>query len=389
MRVVKGQGMEIVLLGSAGQVGLPLSGALGTFARVRAFDRGSLDSANVGALREALRAARPDVVVNAAAFTDVDGAERDEAAATRVNGDAVAVLGRGVPAARARGSSTTRPTSCSTARRRAPTARTTPRRLSAPTAARSSPASRRSRPPVRPPSSCARRGSTARRAVRSSPRSSGSPASARRSASSSDQTGNPTFAGDLAGATALLLYGMREDPFAAIDEARGIYHLAGGGVATRFELAAAAIASDPGAAAHRVRQLEPVATATTRCRRRGRPSPPSTAGACSSASASRSALERSARACAAAVARAPARSRGAGRSRGARGNYRPASPEYIAQTPRTESIRLGGALLQGSSEAVLGEACDQRAARDAQQLRRAGLVAAAAVHGLGDAPPLD
>ena len=59
----------------------------GLRSRARSISRTSTRSVS------ALRAARPAVVVNAAAFTDVDGAERDEAAATRVNGDAVAALG--------------------------------------------------------------------------------------------------------------------------------------------------------------------------------------------------------------------------------------------------------------------------------------------------------
>jgi dTDP-4-dehydrorhamnose reductase len=75
-----------------------------------------------------------------------------------------------------------------------------------------------------------------------------------------DQVGNPTFAGDLAAVTALLLYGMRGDPFAAIDEARGVYHVAGGGQATRFELAVATLESDPLKQEHKVSKMEPIAT---------------------------------------------------------------------------------------------------------------------------------
>ncbi|HEX4445831.1 MAG TPA: sugar nucleotide-binding protein, partial [Polyangiaceae bacterium] len=76
-----------------------------------------------------------------------------------------------------------------------------------------------------------------------------------------DQSGSPTFAGDLAFATALLVHSVRSDPFGAIDEARGVYHLAGAGVATRFELAQAVIADDPRAQEHRVRLVEPVSSA--------------------------------------------------------------------------------------------------------------------------------
>jgi len=57
---------------------------------VTALTRADLDITDPAAVREAV--AGHDVVVNAAAWTDVDGAEADEAAATRVNGDAVRVL---------------------------------------------------------------------------------------------------------------------------------------------------------------------------------------------------------------------------------------------------------------------------------------------------------
>ncbi|MGH7272763.1 MAG: sugar nucleotide-binding protein, partial [Polyangiaceae bacterium] len=76
------------------------------------------------------------------------------------------------------------------------------------------------------------------------------------------QVGSPTFAGDLGSATAQILYGVRQDPFGALDEARGVYHLAGGGApATRFELATAAIASDPSPREHKARNIEPISTA--------------------------------------------------------------------------------------------------------------------------------
>src|SRR5258708_5405640 len=85
--------MKIALLGSRGQLGRALEGTLACIARVTAFGRGALDLNDLETLRGALRSARPDLVVNAAAYTDVDGAERDEDTATRVNASAVAVLG--------------------------------------------------------------------------------------------------------------------------------------------------------------------------------------------------------------------------------------------------------------------------------------------------------
>jgi dTDP-4-dehydrorhamnose reductase len=59
-------------------------------ADVTALTRVDLDLTDSGAVADAVSG--HDVVVNAAAWTDVDGAERDEAAATAVNGTAVAGL---------------------------------------------------------------------------------------------------------------------------------------------------------------------------------------------------------------------------------------------------------------------------------------------------------
>lgn len=57
-----------------------------------ALDRAALDITDAGAVARAVRG--QDVVVNAAAWTDVDGAEADETAATEVNGHAVTNLAR-------------------------------------------------------------------------------------------------------------------------------------------------------------------------------------------------------------------------------------------------------------------------------------------------------
>lgn len=54
---------------------------------VTALDRAALDITDAGATARAVDRARPDAVVNCAAFTDVDGAETDRDAALRVNGD--------------------------------------------------------------------------------------------------------------------------------------------------------------------------------------------------------------------------------------------------------------------------------------------------------------
>jgi dTDP-4-dehydrorhamnose reductase len=52
---------------------------------VTATDSGTLDVADLGAMRRAARDTSPDTIVNCAAYTDVDGAESDVETAMRVN----------------------------------------------------------------------------------------------------------------------------------------------------------------------------------------------------------------------------------------------------------------------------------------------------------------
>lgn len=59
---------------------------------VVAFDRGALDIRDRSAVAERVSRVRPDVIVNCAAYTRVDDAEREEEAATAVNGTAVDFL---------------------------------------------------------------------------------------------------------------------------------------------------------------------------------------------------------------------------------------------------------------------------------------------------------
>ena len=66
--------MRILLTGAAGQLGTALRERLQAD-DVVPLDHGQLDIARLGTVREALTAHAPDLVINAAAFNDVDGAE--------------------------------------------------------------------------------------------------------------------------------------------------------------------------------------------------------------------------------------------------------------------------------------------------------------------------
>jgi dTDP-4-dehydrorhamnose reductase len=59
---------------------------------VIAFDRSQLDLADPNAIRAAVRAAKPRVIVNAAAYTAVDKAEAEEALAMKINRDGPRIL---------------------------------------------------------------------------------------------------------------------------------------------------------------------------------------------------------------------------------------------------------------------------------------------------------
>ena len=90
--------MKILLLGKNGQVGWELQRSLAPLGEVLALDRNSSshcgDLSNLEGLAETVRLFRPDVVVNAAAYTAVDKAESDQSTAHLINALAPEVLAR-------------------------------------------------------------------------------------------------------------------------------------------------------------------------------------------------------------------------------------------------------------------------------------------------------
>ncbi len=88
--------MKILLLGKNGQVGWELQRSLAPLGNVIALDSGSQDYCgdftNLQGLAETIRKIRPDVIVNAAAYTAVDKAESEPELVQAINADAVAVL---------------------------------------------------------------------------------------------------------------------------------------------------------------------------------------------------------------------------------------------------------------------------------------------------------
>jgi dTDP-4-dehydrorhamnose reductase len=84
--------VKILLTGPTGQVGWELCSRLPALGEVVALDRAALDLSDPDAIRERVRELRPEVIVNAAAYTAVDRAESEPDLATAINATAPGVL---------------------------------------------------------------------------------------------------------------------------------------------------------------------------------------------------------------------------------------------------------------------------------------------------------
>jgi dTDP-4-dehydrorhamnose reductase len=79
--------MRLLVTGAAGMLGQDVAAAAARAGHdVAPLSRRELDVRDAAAVRAAVAAVRPDAIVNCAAWTDVDGAEASEEAATAVNG---------------------------------------------------------------------------------------------------------------------------------------------------------------------------------------------------------------------------------------------------------------------------------------------------------------
>ncbi|MDD5114918.1 MAG: dTDP-4-dehydrorhamnose reductase [Methylobacter sp.] len=84
--------MKILLTGSQGQVGWELARTLLPLGEVVAANRDQADLSDLDGLRRSIRSIKPDIIVNAAAYTAVDKAETDQEQAFLINGQASGVL---------------------------------------------------------------------------------------------------------------------------------------------------------------------------------------------------------------------------------------------------------------------------------------------------------
>ena len=86
--------MRVVVTGARGLLGGAITREFVTCHEVSALDRSSLDVTDGNAVASVIDRERPDVVINCAAYNDVDGAEDDPVLALRTNAFAVLALAR-------------------------------------------------------------------------------------------------------------------------------------------------------------------------------------------------------------------------------------------------------------------------------------------------------
>ncbi|MBL0076936.1 MAG: dTDP-4-dehydrorhamnose reductase [Rhodocyclaceae bacterium] len=84
--------MKILLTGSGGQLGQELQRSLAPLGELVACNHARLDLADADAVRAMVRIEKPDIIINAAAWTAVDQAETHETEATKINAEAPRIL---------------------------------------------------------------------------------------------------------------------------------------------------------------------------------------------------------------------------------------------------------------------------------------------------------
>ena len=77
--------VKILLTGVTGQVGRELKRALAPLGNLVALNRKDMDLSNPGQIREVIRQVKPNLIINAAAYTAVDKAEEEIELAKAIN----------------------------------------------------------------------------------------------------------------------------------------------------------------------------------------------------------------------------------------------------------------------------------------------------------------
>jgi dTDP-4-dehydrorhamnose reductase len=84
--------MRVLLLGENGQLGWELRRALATFGEVIALDYPQIDLTRLEQARRVIKRIKPQVIINATAYTSVDGAESEPEVAMAINRDAPSII---------------------------------------------------------------------------------------------------------------------------------------------------------------------------------------------------------------------------------------------------------------------------------------------------------
>ena len=84
--------MRILLFGASGQVGSQLRKILSPLETIRVCNRKEADLENAEQLKKIIKNYRPQIIINAAAYTAVDQAELEPKKAYRINSEAVSVI---------------------------------------------------------------------------------------------------------------------------------------------------------------------------------------------------------------------------------------------------------------------------------------------------------
>ncbi|OZI56405.1 dTDP-4-dehydrorhamnose reductase [Bordetella genomosp. 4] len=90
--------LKILIIGKNGQVGHALQGSLAPLGELVAVDRQDCDLAKPATIQATLEAHRPDIIVNAAAYTAVDRAEAEPELAMQINGTGPELLAKAASA---------------------------------------------------------------------------------------------------------------------------------------------------------------------------------------------------------------------------------------------------------------------------------------------------
>jgi dTDP-4-dehydrorhamnose reductase len=252
--------MRILILGKTGQLGWELLRAAETLGPVTALDYPEIDLNHPEAVREVIGQLHPQVIINATAYTDVDGAEREPEKAMAINGYGPGFLAEEAKRIKAALIHYSTDYVFDGKLGRPYTETDAPKPLGA--YAQSKLAGEQWIQGVsdsylifrtawlyslRRPSfvtkllGWARKQETLKVVT--------------------DQVSNPTWARSMAEITAQVLAMSIPDPVGWMSERRGLYHVAGGGHASRYEWAQAILACDPRKEEQAVRELVPALTA--------------------------------------------------------------------------------------------------------------------------------